>query len=244
MAGSPEASGLRSGKRITQYVVGNTYCVSLSGSMAHWLDISYTLFTVFGYPLSLIELVATVSGLTGVYAATRAHISTWPIGMVNVSLMFWMFYQVQLYADMFLQVFFLTTSVYGWWNWNRKRAAKPVGYLSNRWRVGYALLVLLGSALSGWLFSHIHLWLPDYFPEESSFPFVDSFILVGSMAGTFLLARQKVENWMLWVLIDCVAVALYAYKGIVFIALQYSVFTLLATYGWWNWCRKYHRPGA
>ena len=60
-----------------------------------------------------------------------------------------------------------------------------------------------------------------------------------ALAGLFLMAmwlmaRRKIEHWLLWIVADAISVPLYFYKGLTFTALQYVVFTLIAI-----WCRNH-----
>jgi len=71
-------------------------------------------FTVLGYPMSYIEFFGVMFGLAAVWLSAKANIWSWPIGIVNVILAFFLYYQIPLYPYMFLQVFFLVTSVVGW----------------------------------------------------------------------------------------------------------------------------------
>ena len=83
----------------------------------HFFDIHNSLVDVWGYSLSYVECIGTVFGLISVYFATRANILTWGTGIVNEVCLFVLFFQVQLYADMFLQVYFFGVTLYGWKQW-------------------------------------------------------------------------------------------------------------------------------
>jgi nicotinamide mononucleotide transporter len=84
-----------------------------------FLSIENIAFTVIGYDLSDIELIGTVFGLLAVYWASRENIWTWPASVINVAAFFVLFYQVNLYSDMFLKVYFLIVTVFGWYNWSK-----------------------------------------------------------------------------------------------------------------------------
>ena len=87
--------------------------------MSPWLSTDNICFKIGNYPVSYIELVATVFTLACVWLATRNHIATWWTGLVGVTAYFFLFYQVQLYSDMLLQTYFFVTGIYGWWAWSR-----------------------------------------------------------------------------------------------------------------------------
>jgi nicotinamide mononucleotide transporter len=200
-----------------------------------FFSIEHIAFTVMQYPVSYLELIGTVSGLLSVYYASRTNILTWPTGIVNEIALFVLFFQVQLYADMFLQVYFLVVTLYGWYNWKMKAGDLPVRRLSNKGVVTYSTLLILGTAVAGSLIRQLHNWLPAYFPLPAAYPYVDAGIMTASILATILLARKQVETWVLWIAIDIVSVVLYYVKGVYFLSLEYVVFLGLATAGLINW---------
>ena len=63
-------------------------------------------FQVLGYDMSWLEFISTLAGLIAVWLNAREKIINWPIGLLNIAGAFVLFYQSQLYADMFLQIYF------------------------------------------------------------------------------------------------------------------------------------------
>ena len=82
-------------------------------------DINNIAFEIMAYQISYVELIGTLFGLISVYLATRANILTWGTGIINELFLFILFFQIQLYADMFLQVFYFVVTLYGWYNWKQ-----------------------------------------------------------------------------------------------------------------------------
>lgn len=80
--------------------------------------------------------------------------------------------------------------------------------------------------------------MPAYFPLPTTYPYADSFVMVASMLATFLLAKKRIETWILWIVVDVVSVVLYLIKGVYFLSLEYVVFLGLATYGLLQWRKK------
>lgn len=59
------------------------------------------------------------------------------------------------------------------------------------------------------------------------------------LMAMWLMARRKIEHWILWIIADTISVPLYFYKGLTFTALQYVVFTLIAIWAYYEWQRRY-----
>ncbi len=200
-----------------------------------FFEINNIVFELIGYPVSYTELIGTLFGLASVYFASRANILTWGTGIVNEIFLFILFFQVQLYADMFLQVYFFVVTLYGWHKWKTKTTKAKISKTSPRTRIFITSIILAGTLISGFIFTNIHLYLPVYFKIKAAYPFIDSFIMISSIIATILLAKKKIENWYLWILIDIFCVVLYFKKGIFFLSLEYFIFLGLASYGLYNW---------
>ncbi len=195
---------------------------------------------VGGYPLSYLEFASVLSGLLAVGYASRANMLTWVVGIVNIVTAFVIFYQVQLYADMFLQIYYMVVTAIGWFSWQKSDAQndKGISYLTNEQRIKTAIILAGLTILLGFLMRNLHLYLPNIFTQEAAYPFIDSFIAVLSVAAMTLMAQKKVENWWLWIIVDVIATVLYYVKNINFISIEYFIFLLLAVYGAYHWHTK------
>lgn len=200
-----------------------------------FFDINTVAFTLLGYPVSIIELVATIFGLISVYLATRPSILTWPTGIVNVIGFFILFFQYQLYADMLLQVYFFIVTLYGWHYWYAPKTAKPITQLSRNQVSLVITLLIFGTLTTGYFISRFHILLPTLFSEPASYPYIDAFTTVASILAMILLSRKIVESWILWIVVDVVCIGLYTAKSIMLVAIEYGVFLALATYGYIHW---------
>lgn len=198
-------------------------------------DINTIAITIIGYPISFIELIGTVFGLFATIYASRAHVFTWISALISSIFLLLLFYQVQLYANLLLQIYFISISIYGWLKWNSRADDNKITSMSHKNRIFMALEIIVFSGLAGLLISKIHLILPEVFPEKSAYPFADAFILVTSVVANFLLARKKIENWYLWIVNDLVCVALFYQQGIYFLMIEYVIFLGIAVYGISHW---------
>ncbi len=209
-------------------------------------DIDSIFFKVLGYPLSYLEFFAVLFGLLAVALSAKANIWSWPIGIVNVVLSAFFYYQIQLYPDMFLMGFFFVTNLLGWWRWANpkpeeedKKKELKVSFMKPKMFWLWLGVGVIGTYLMGALASRLHEWFPLLFNLPSAYPFVDSFILVMSVITTFLMVQKKIECWIIWILIDVVATGLYFVKGAMFFGVEYAVFTGIASFALWNWIREY-----
>jgi nicotinamide mononucleotide transporter len=192
-----------------------------------FFDIDHIFFTLWGYPMSYLEFFGTLAGGFAVWLSAKGNLWSWPLGIINV-------------------VFFFITNIIGWWRWanpkkeeeDRKKELK-VSYLPVRQLVIFSVIGIAGTIVSGNLASRLHEWLPGIFNKPSAFPFLDSFVTVMSIIGTFWMIQKKVESWVLWIVVDAVATGMYFVKGIKFVGAEYFVFCFIAAFGLWNWMKEY-----
>ncbi|MBC7450414.1 MAG: nicotinamide mononucleotide transporter [Cytophagales bacterium] len=204
----------------------------------NFFDIRHVAFELFGYPLSYVELIGTLFGLISVYLASKAHILTWATGIINEVCLSILFFQVQLYADMFLQFYFFITTLYGWYTWKYSLSGSVVSRESNKKNALLAVLIVAGTVMSGYLIRRIHIDLPHYFIVQASYPFIDSFVMVSSMIATILLAQKKIETWFLWIAVDIVCILLYIQKEIYFLAVEYVLVLVISCYALYQWRKQ------
>lgn len=208
-------------------------------------DINYILFRLPGYNLSAVEFIGTVTGMLCVVYCARERVVSWPLGIINAVFFFMLFYQARLYPDMFLQVYYFLTSIFGWWRWTHPRHeletdSKDELKVSriNLWAFAVIISASLAvSVLAGAGAARLHAWFPVVFPEPASFPYADSFVAVFSITAQVLLTLKKNEAWMLWVVVDTTAAVIYFMKGIYLVGAEYVIFGIIAAAGLWNWNR-------
>lgn len=202
-------------------------------------DVTETFFAVLGHNVSYVEFIGTLFGLISVFLAARANIFTWPTGIINAIFFLVIFYQIQLYSDMFLQMYFCGMGVYGWFTWKYKAVhhQSAIRTLTNKNRILLAAFIVAVTLLIGTLISQIHLLLPQIFSAPASYPYIDTFIAVSSILAVILLSRRIFETWVLWILVDITSIGLYSVKGVKLIALEFVIFLALAILGILTWHR-------
>jgi nicotinamide mononucleotide transporter len=212
-----------------------------------FFDIDNIFFTILGYQMSYLEFFGTIAGGVAVWLSARANIWSWPIGIVNVVLLFFLFYQINLYPDMFLQVFFFVTNLIGWWRWAHpapgeedKKHELKVSYMDPQNLVLMIAGAIVGTFIFGTFAENLNNYFPTVFNEPTAYPYADSFVTVMSVFTTFLMIQKKIESWAIWIVVDIVATVLYFSKDVKFLALEYLIFCFIAAYGLYNWIKEYN----
>jgi nicotinamide mononucleotide transporter len=136
-------------------------------------------------------------------------------------------------------VFFALVAAWGWWQWLRgtddEGRALRVRKLGARGRAGVLVALAIAWPATALVLARF---------TDTDVPWWDGFPTAASVVGQWLLGRKYVENWPLWIVVDVVAAALFAYKGLWLTSVLYVVFVALAWVGWRRWLAEAARPLA
>jgi nicotinamide mononucleotide transporter len=179
--------------------------------------------------MSVLGIIALISGTFGVWLTIKQSIWCWPFALTAVVTSIIEFYDVRLYGDMALQIFYFFAGVYGWIYWNKKKrelfAIKAIELK--------LIPALLGITI---LQAVLYYYLLIYFKGDR--PVLDAILTACSLTTTYMMTKKWVENWLLWVFIDASYVVLYVLKDMWLFALLNVVFTIIAFYGWLKWRKQ------
>ncbi len=184
-----------------------------------------------------IEMLAVALGVANITLLVRRSIWNYPFGIAMVTLYAWIFFGAKLYSDALLQIFFFVVQLYGWAHWLGRRDESGlviVERLSKKAGLVYAASAMAGIAALGGVMAHF---------TDASFPFWDASIAVLSVCAQIMLARRILENWIVWVVVDLLAIGLYWTKELQPTAALYAIFLIIATLGFFEW-RKAWKRGA
>ncbi len=193
---------------------------------------------------STLELIGVVTGLTCVYLAAINNIWNWPFAMVSTGIYIFIFAEAALYADMGQNIYLFGINVYGWYYWSRQPADAPkVPIIRMRrehllWLIGLCAILtpILGFLLT-WLAPLLHY-------QPAAFPYLDSFCTVVSLTAQVFMARKILENWLIWVFVDVIYVAIYLIKDLQPTAFMFAIYAVLAAKGYLDWRKEYRLQSA
>lgn len=196
------------------------------------MSISFLLDWFFSHK---IELGGTVFGLIYIIFSIRQSLFTWPAGIISSLLYCWVFFDAKIYAGMALQGYYLVISVYGWWSWN----------YSGEPGAGEAKLQVSRTAPDLWgrlFILNLLITILMYYIlrryTDSPVPFGDAFTTSLSILATWMLARKKLEHWIIWIFIDLVSAAVYLNRGLYSTVFLFVVYAIMAGIGFHEWQKK------
>ena len=155
----------------------------------------------------------------------------YPTGLIATVITVYLLYKAEYFGDMMMNFYYSVMSVYGWWNWSRKKNNKvvvPISRTSNREKlIGFGLFLLTMLVT--------YLVYKGFEYEIETANYIDIFTSGIFFTAMWYMATKKLENWTLWIFADIITVPLYAYRGLGMLSLQYLIFTILAIQGYLAW---------
>lgn len=184
---------------------------------------------------SLLELTAVVFAILYLLLAVRENIFCWAAAIVSTLIFLFIFWDVQLYMESGLQIYYIGMAVFGWYQW--RHATDGANSLPvTLWNARQHLLALTAIA--------VLTFASGYFLNagtDARLPFLDSFTTWASVVTTFMVAKKVLENWIYWLVIDSVSIYLYLDRELYFTALLFAVYIVIIFFGWSSWLKSYQQ---
>ncbi len=203
--------------------------------MGFWNTI---LFEMGGKPVLLIDLLSSLFGLATVFLAGRNSRYNFYVGYVYTALLFFMFLQKNLYANLILQPISLGINIMGQYRWSHPKASEEssrksgelkVSMLSWPQRVMTIVLVLVLALVWGWFMSM----------TTNPLPYLDCCVTVLILAAQTLSALKKWDCWIAWLFVNIANLTLYLKAGLVFMPVVSCLYLINGIWSLFTWYRLY-----
>lgn len=209
-----------------------------------WLFAQYQDYTPL---LMTLELIASVFGLVSVLLARRGSVWVFPVGLVSTGLYVYLLWEWRLFGDMLINAYYSAMSVYGWLDWTKNRQNQNHTVIvekttSQEWQtlslIAIATFIFVGVVYYFKPFINNHFSFDNITLGLSNFVWTDYTDMLTTglfLVAMLLMAKRKIENWLVWIIADAISVPLYFYKGLIFTSVQYLLFTIVAIFGFISW---------
>jgi nicotinamide mononucleotide transporter len=185
---------------------------------------------------SVLELVAVVFAIAYLVLAVKESSLCWYAAGISTLIFLFIFWDVKLYMESGLQIYYLGMAFYGWHQWQGAQGeatSLPVSRWSAAQHVKALALIAVLTFASGSLLNS---------GTDANMPYLDSFTTWASVVTTFMVARKILENWLYWLVIDSVSIYLYLDRELYFTSLLFAIYIVIIFFGWFAWNRSYRQP--
>ncbi|WP_295771976.1 nicotinamide riboside transporter PnuC [uncultured Mucilaginibacter sp.] len=196
--------------------------------MQHWIQ----LFIEQMRQTTFWEWLAVLLGVTEVLLARKNKVWLYPAGIGGSAISIVLLLKVGLYAESALSMYYVIMSIYGWYIWVQRGNEAP---MQVAWATRNEWLVTILIAVGGW--GLIYLLLHHF--TTSTVPVWDAFVSSTAWAGTWLLARRRIENWLVLNLSNLFAIPLLFHKNLALFAALTIFLFIVAIFGFFDWQRMY-----
>lgn len=177
---------------------------------------------------TLIEWLGVSLSIIQVLLAQRNHIHNYLFGIGGIILALYVKFNARLYAEFALDIYYLIMSIYGWvfWKYGKQKTPAPISFTTTSEKYKATGIVLVA-------FSIFYTFLTQF--TNSDVPFLDSLVTAFAWAGMWLMAKRKIENWILLNMSNLIAIPLLIHKDLYLYAALTAFLFVVAIFGYINW---------
>lgn len=195
------------------------------------LDLLFVQYKGYSFFFITLEITAVVFGIISVLFARKNNILVYPTGLISTLIFIYILYNFKLYGEFIINIYYSAMSIIGWYLWSRRNNGQeefPISIMNSK---DYKISGLIFTATLLFIALVYHFF--DKFTDLTAY--VDAFTTALFFVGMWLMAKRKIENWIVWIIADIISVPLYFFKGLTVSSLQFIVFTIIAVLGYIEW---------
>ena len=189
-----------------------------------------------------VELAGFVLSLAMVYCNIKEIHWGWPLAILSSALYGVVFWNSQLYGEASLQVMFILGAFWGWHQWRKgTQSNNPEMQKASALQISQLSRVELKQTAAATLLAWpvLAYFLNRY--TDSDVAIWDALVTSLSLLGQYLLAKKKIENWWVWLVVNIITVGLMLMKSLWLTALLYVLFAILSYIGLKAWRSQHGR---
>ena len=180
----------------------------------------------------VLELFGVVFGFIYLYLEIMHKKGMWIIGLLMAAVYAVVYFQQGVYASMGFQVYYILVSIYGFFQWQRdKTGTNDILYRK------IPLKILAGSALIYIAATYTMVMVLGKTTDDPV-PWIDASVTVLSAIATFWLSKSYKEQWLMWLIVNALTVAMAIKLGLYPTAVLYTVNAAASVYGYFHWGKK------
>ena len=179
-----------------------------------------------------LEIIAVVFALLYLFFAMQQNILCWYAAFISTFIYTVIYWDVSLYMQSLLNIYYLLMAIYGWFSWKNKLEIDDNYVVAWSYKNHFIviLIILFLTVISG-------LFLKD---TDAVYPFLDSFTTWASVITTFMVAQKVLSNWLFWVVINFIAIFLNFDRQLYLTVALLVSYQFISIYGYYQWRKSYY----
>lgn len=174
------------------------------------------------------EWLGVSFAIVQVLLAQKNNIHNYLFGIAGILLALYVKFNAKLYAEFTLDLYYLVMSIYGWifWKFGKQETETPITFATSSEKYKTAGIVLGAFVI-------FYTFLTQF--TDSDVPFWDSIVTAFAWAGMWLMAKRKIENWVLLNISNIISIPLLIHKDLYLYAALSAFLFIVAIFGYINW---------
>ncbi len=174
------------------------------------------------------EWLGVFFSVVQVLLARKNNSNNYLFGIAGILLSLYVMFFAKLYAEFTLNLYYLAMSIYGWlyWKFGKRKTETDISETTSQEKL-ITTGIVIGTFCLFWFFlTHF---------TDSDVPVLDSLVSAFAWAGMWLMARRKIENWILLNMSNIIAVPLLIHKGLYLYSILTAFLFIVAISGYMEW---------
>ncbi|WP_292008574.1 nicotinamide riboside transporter PnuC [Chryseobacterium sp.] len=198
----------------------------------------------------ILEVSGAFFGILSVYFSVKKNIWVYPTGIISTLIYVYILFNFGLLGDCMINVYYTSMSIYGWILWSRNSEDKV--HVEVSWATKkewfFASLLFFVSIILVTIVYYYKPYIDNQFSMEDITlglyhldwaNWLDVLTTSIFLVGMWMMAKQRIENWIFWIIGDFICIPMMIFKGLGITSVQYLVFTIMAILGYINWKKSY-----
>ena len=197
-----------------------------------------------------LEASGAIFGILSVFFSIKKNIWVYPTGIISTLIYVYLLFNAGLLGDCMINVYYTVMSIYGWVLWARN--SEDHVHVEVTWATRkewiYASILFVVSLALVTLIYYYKPYIDNQFSMEGTSlglyhldwaNWMDVFTTSIFLVGMWLMAKQRIDNWIFWIIGDIICIPMMIFKGLGITSVQYLVFTIMAILGYVNWKKSF-----
>ena len=185
-------------------------------------------------PDSWYGIVAGIAGCISVVLTAKGRWMMYPIGFIQNFTYTVLAFQNKFYGEVFEQVFYIVTMIWGMVAWARNMHTNEDGTQdvnTRKFSVRDWIFTVVGVLIGTWVFGKVLVAM------GANQAYTDAATNVMALFAQILMVKRYREQWVLWLLIDLFCIKMWWVAGNWSMVAMYIAWTANCIYGWINWTK-------
>ena len=188
---------------------------------------------IYSYIIANIyQFLGVLFSIIYVIFSIKENILCWPALIIAAIFNVFAFHIIELPLQVVMQLFFIGTGIYGWYNWKNGDSSGKLKIKS--WNIKtHVRWITIGLVLT------ITLW---FFLKQinitNSSPFLDSLMFTFNIIPMYMTGKKILESWLYFIAIDIISGFFYLYTGEFFFCFLFFCYIGFAIHGYQTWTKN------